>query len=65
MDIDFWSWAIIILLLIYIIPVLVIRIGLNRRKENRRLIDRRVRFQHVPIERRKNNVDRRAGIRRA
>jgi len=63
MDINSWYLIALVLAIIYIIPVLIIRIGLNRRKDNRRIKDRRVSFQHVPIERRKNNYDRRAANR--
>ncbi len=64
MEIDFWYSTALVLAIIYTIPVLIIRLGLNRRKENRREKDRRVFFQHVPIERRQNHHDRRVNSRR-
>ena len=60
------SWYLVALatIVFYILPVLIIRAGLNRRKHERRIKDRRVRFIHVPIERRENAYDRRRAGRR-
>jgi len=40
------------------------RMRFSRRVQDRRCIDRRVRAQHVPIERRRNREDRRGADRR-
>lgn len=49
----------LILSLIYIIPVLVLRAGINRRQGNRRMNERRVSTQVVSIDRRRSQYDRR------
>lgn len=64
METDLWYVVAISLSLIYIIPVLIMRAGLNRRKEDRRFLERRVQFQHCPIERRGQILDRRQISRR-
>jgi len=64
MDKDIFYLALAIGMAVYIIPVLTMRIGLNRRKDDRRLKDRRVARAHIPIERRRNPVDRREESRR-
>ena len=52
--------GILVLGLIYIA-----RMRFNDRTQDRRCIERRVSVQHVPIERRQNNKDRRDSDRRA
>jgi len=64
MEKEVFYLALLIGVLVYIIPVLKMRIGLNRRKDDRRLKDRRVATVHMPIERRRNPMDRRGLSRR-
>ncbi len=64
METSFWYVVTISLSVVYIIPVLMMRAGINRRQNNRRLIERRVQVQHCPIERRQEVLDRRQMCRR-
>ncbi|PHR55477.1 MAG: hypothetical protein COA44_10505 [Arcobacter sp.] len=65
MDINYWYLAILVLSLVYIIPVLLIRGGLNRRKDSRRMGERRVSMVMVQVDRRTPFTNRRHGSRRA
>jgi len=64
MEADFWYLIAISLGLVYIVPVLMMRAGLNRRQKDRRLIQRRVQVQHCSIEKRGQVLDRRQMCRR-
>jgi len=50
MDINYWYLAILVATLVYIIPVLIIRVGIDRRQN-----DRRVCVQMVEVERRQGS----------
>lgn len=63
-DINYWYLGILIATLVYIIPVLVIRVGINRRKSSRRSMERRMAVQMVEVDRRVEFADRRHGSRR-
>ena len=62
---NFWYIAAGVAVLIYITPVLLLRLGINKRAEERRLHDRRVQVVHVPVERRVHALERRQTARRA
>jgi len=64
MEINFWSTSLFIVVIVYLAVVLFIRIGVNSRQGERRLKDRRVASVHIPIERRRNPMDRRGDSRR-
>jgi len=64
MEMNFWSIVLFGFVLIYLAVVIFIRVGLNSRKGERRLKDRRVATIHIPIERRRTRVDRREESRR-
>jgi len=64
MDINYWYLGMLVFTLVYIIPVLVIRAGIDRRKGNRRMGDRRVAVEMVRVDRRSDSADRRYGNRR-
>jgi len=64
MEINYWYLAILVISLVYIIPVLIIRSGINRRKGSRRTGERRVCLQAVEIDRRREFSDRRQRNRR-
>lgn len=59
MEINTWLIVAVVAVVVYLIPVFIIKIGLTRRRNKRRSKDRRERFEHVPIERRINKDDRR------
>lgn len=64
MDINYWYLAASILTLVYVIPVLVIRSGIDRRKDSRRMGDRRMAVVTVGIDRRSEFTERRQSSRR-
>ena len=64
MEVDIWYVIAVSLSLVYIIPVLMMRAGLNRRQQDRRYVERRVQVQHCAIERRGQILDRRQMNRR-
>jgi len=61
---NFWYLSAFIAALIYSIPVLLIRTGIDRRIGTRRVGERRVCVQTVSLERRCESNDRRHGSRR-
>ena len=64
MEMNFWSIVLFGLVLVYLTVVLFIRVGFNSRQGERRLKDRRTASAHIPIERRRNSMDRRGDSRR-
>ena len=64
METSFWYVVAISLSVVYIIPVLMMRAGINRRQNDRRFIERRMQVQHCAIERREEILDRRKICRR-
>ncbi len=63
-EIGFWYWVVMVIVLVYVVSLLMMRVRLNRRYHTRRLGERRVLAQHVPMERRQSNIDRRQRERR-
>ena len=65
MEMNYWYLALAVLVVVYIIPILMIRVGYNKRGDDRRFEERRMMNVHVPIERRKERLERRFMNRRS
>jgi len=64
MEINFWYLGALVALLVYIIPVLVIRAAIDRRRGTRRINERRISIQAINEEKRQSDFDRRHRSRR-
>ena len=64
MDVSYWYLGATVFTLVYVIPVLVIRAGIDRRKNSRRSNERRMAVVAVEIDRRDEFSDRRESSRR-